>query len=58
MPVDDYELSYRVVNETAFQLPHTGGNGFAFTGIAFGFAILAALLILFKLPRKKEDKYN
>ncbi len=58
LPVDDYELSYRVVNETAFQLPHTGGNGFAFTGITFGFAILAALLILFKLPRKKEEKYN
>ena len=58
LTIEEPELSYKVVNESVFTMPRTGGNGFAFTGIAFGFAILAAMFILFNLPQKRKNDKN
>ena len=55
LTLDEPDLAYTVVNESVFQMPHTGSRGFTASGIGLGLCILAALFILFNLPKKKEE---
>lgn len=58
LTLEDPELAYKVVNESVFEMPHTGGNGFAAAGIGMGLCVLAALFILFTLPKKGKKIFE
>ncbi len=55
---DQTEREYAAVNHPTFQLPMTGGFGFTAAGIGFGLSLLAALLLLLFLPKKREEYPN
>ena len=52
---EQVELAYKVVNHHVFEMPITGGNGFTLAAIGSALAVLLAVIILLRLPKKKED---
>lgn len=55
LPEDDFEISYRVVNNDVFTLPKTGGFGFWMILPALGLASAAMFLGIFAGTKKRED---
>ena len=53
----ELDLSFTVVNAPAFEMPMTGGNGFAFTAVSTFAALLsaAALMLLWKKHNEKAS---
>jgi LPXTG-motif cell wall-anchored protein len=52
------EVELTVVNTLIFQMPATGSDGFAGAGIGLGLCLLASVLLLLFLPKKREDMNN
>ena len=50
------EREFTAVNHSAFQLPMTGGAGFTGLGIGFSLSMLASVLLLLFLPKKREKE--
>lgn len=48
------EVERTAVNHPTFQMPMTGSGGYTAAGIGLGLSVLAALLILLYLPKKRE----
>lgn len=55
LPEDNFEISYRVVNNDVFTLPKTGGFGFWMILPAFGLASVALFFGIFAGTKKRED---
>lgn len=53
---EQVELEYKVVNHRVFEMPMTGENGFTLAAIGSALAVLLAVIILLRLPKKKEDE--
>ena len=53
---EQVELEYKVVNHRVFEMPMTGGNGFTLAAIGSALAVLLAVIIFLRLPKKKEDE--
>ena len=56
LTADQSEMEYAAVNHPSFQLPMTGGSGFTSVGLALGFSVLAASILLLMLPKKRENE--
>lgn len=54
LPEDNFEISYRVVNNDVFTLPKTGGFGFWMILPAFGLASAALFFGIFASTKKRE----
>lgn len=52
------EIERTAVNHPTFQMPMTGSTGFTFAGIGLGLCLLASVLLLLFLPKKREDMNN
>lgn len=52
------EIERTAVNHPTFQMPMTGSDGFTAAGIGFGLCLLASVLLLLFLPKKREDMNN
>ena len=52
------EIERIVVNHLTFQMPMTGSSGFTATGISLGLCLLASVVLLLFLPKKREDLNN
>ena len=52
------EIERTAVNHPTFQMPMTGSTGFAGAGIGLGLCLLASVLLLLFLPKKREDMNN
>lgn len=55
---DQPEIERTAVNHPTFQMPMTGSDGFAGAGIGLGLCLLASVLLLLFLPKKREDMNN
>ncbi len=51
----ELDLSFTVVNAPAFEMPMTGGNGFALTAVS-AFAALFSAAVLMLLWKKHNEK--
>ena len=55
---ETHDVTLTAVNMPEFQMPMTGSDGFAGAGIGLGLCLLASVLLLLFLPKKREDMNN
>lgn len=58
LTAEQTEIELVAVNHPSFEMPMTGSDGFAGAGIGLGLCLLASVLLLLFLPKKREDMNN